>query len=78
MGGDWALEINTFLGPEMATSEKVEREGWRCNSSQSWVENTNMIVCISSLLTLLNTCRKVPLQVKFLDDDSLLGVYIVN
>jgi hypothetical protein len=30
-----------------------------------WVENTNMADCISSLLTLINTCRKVPLQVNF-------------
>jgi hypothetical protein len=26
-----------------------QREGYRGNSSQSWVENTNMIDCISSL-----------------------------
>ncbi len=36
------------------------------NNSQSWVENTNM----TDLL--INTCRKVPLQVIFLDDDILL------
>jgi hypothetical protein len=30
-----------------------------------WVENTNMADCISSLLTLINTCRKVPLQVRW-------------
>ncbi len=30
-----------------------------------WVENTNMTGCISTLYTLINTCRKVPLQVNF-------------
>jgi hypothetical protein len=29
--------------------ELNQREGWRGNSSQSWVENTNMNDCISSL-----------------------------
>jgi hypothetical protein len=37
----------------------------RGNSLLSWVENTNVIDCISSLYTLINTCRKVPLQVNF-------------
>ncbi len=35
-----------------------QRECYRDNSSLSWVENTNMI-------TLINTCRKVPLQINF-------------
>ncbi len=35
----------------------------------SWVENSNMSDCISSLWTLINICRKVPSQVNFLDDD---------
>ncbi len=37
-----------------------QREGQRGNSSQSWVENTNMTGCISSLKT-------VPLWVTFID-----------
>jgi hypothetical protein len=37
------------------------REGWRGNSSQNWVENTNMTDCISRLF-----CRSI-----FLDDDIL-------
>jgi hypothetical protein len=57
--------------------ELNQREGG--NSSQSWVENTSITDCFSSLLTLINNCRKVPLLVIFLDDDILLNdVYIVN
>ncbi len=41
-----------------------QREGYRGNSSQSWVENTNITGCTSYLCTLINTCRKVPLQVR--------------
>ncbi len=37
--------------------EANQREGKKGNSSQSWVENTNMIDCISSLETLLNTSK---------------------
>jgi hypothetical protein len=55
-------------GREIRTRENGERG----NSSQNWVENTNMTNCISSLYTLKNTIRKVPLQVNFLDDDILL------
>ncbi len=40
--------------------ELNQREG---NSSQSWVENTIMTDCISSLITLINTYRKASLQV---------------
>jgi hypothetical protein len=43
---------------------RVEPEK-RFNSLQSWVENTNMTYCISSLQTLINICRKVPFQVNF-------------
>ncbi len=53
--------------------ELNQREGQRGKSSQSWVKNTNMTDWISSLLTLINTCRKVPLQVNFLDDYILLS-----
>ncbi len=49
-----------------------QREGERGNSSQSWVENTNITDCISSLLALINTYPKVPFHVSFLDDDILL------
>ncbi len=42
-----------------------QREGYRGNSSQSWVENTNMTGSISYLCTLINTCRKVSLQIRF-------------
>jgi hypothetical protein len=39
----------------------------------------NMSECISSLSNLINTNRKVPLQVIFLDDDILLWCpYLVN
>jgi hypothetical protein len=54
------------------------REGQRRNSSQSWVEKANMIDCISSLSTLINTCRKVPLQGNFLDDNILPWCLLVN
>ncbi len=50
--------------------EKNQREGQRGNSSLRWVENTNGTNCIS--ITLINTCRKAPLQVNFLDEDILL------
>ncbi len=39
-----------------------QSEGYWGNSSQSWVENANMTDCMSSLKTLINTCRKVPLK----------------
>ncbi len=52
MGGGGERELNP-------------REGERGNSSQTWVENTNMTDCIFSLQTLINTCRKFPLQVNF-------------
>ncbi len=42
-----------------------QREGWRRDSSQNWVENTNKTHCITSLQILINTCHKVPLQVFF-------------
>ncbi len=58
--------------------ELSQREGERGNSSQTGVENTNMTDLISSLWTLIKTCRKVPLQEKFLDDDILLCLHIVN
>jgi hypothetical protein len=45
--------------------ELNQREEGRGNSSQSWIENTNITDCTSSLHTLINTCRKVPLQVSF-------------
>jgi hypothetical protein len=54
----------------MSSSKKIEEE--RGNISQSWMENTNMTDFISSLYTLINTFREVPLQVSFLDDDILL------
>ncbi len=50
-------------------AELNQREGERGNSSQSWVENTNVTDCISSLhstYTLINTCCNVPLQMNFL------------
>jgi hypothetical protein len=44
-------------GESEPAREKVRLDG---NSSQTWVENTNMADFISSLI---NTFRKVPLQV---------------
>jgi hypothetical protein len=44
-----------------------QRECKRGNSSQSWVENTNMTVCISCLQTLINACRKTPVRVNFIN-----------
>ncbi len=56
-----------------------QREGWRYTNSQSWKENTNMTDCISSLKTLVNTSRKVPLLVNFiLDETFCLVVDIVT
>ncbi len=56
----------------------TREKGERGNSSQSWVKNTNMNGCISSLYTQINTCRKVPLHVNLLDNDICFGAYIVN
>ncbi len=44
--------------------EVNQREGYWGNSSQTRVENTNMTECISSLSTLVKTCREAPLQVR--------------
>ncbi len=52
-------------GLESWTREKVR--GATVHKSGSKIPT-----CISSLSTLINTCRKVPLQVNFLDDDILL------
>jgi hypothetical protein len=52
-----------------------QREGERDNSSQSWVENTNMTDCISSLNARINARRKVPLQVNFF---TYLLVYLCD
>ncbi len=54
----YSINIHTGGGGELN-----QREGKRGNSSQSWVKNTKMTGCISSLKTLINICRKVPLQV---------------
>ncbi len=34
-----------------------QREGWRRDSSQNWVENTNKTHCFTSLQILINTCH---------------------
>ncbi len=75
----YVYTIYLFTQEEGEGGEVNQREGWRGNSSQSCVDNTYMIDCISSLYTLINTCRKVPLQVKiFFDDNILFGVNIAN
>jgi hypothetical protein len=53
----------TYSQREEGRVEPEERrlEG---NCSQSWVEDTNMIDFTFSLETLINTCRKAPLQVQ--------------
>jgi hypothetical protein len=60
--------------------ELNQREGERGNrgeySSQSRVENTNMIECTQEIgylqsMNLINTSREVPLQLNFLDNDIL-------
>jgi hypothetical protein len=53
-----------FALPQGRGGELNQREGYRGNSSQSWIENINT--------TLINTCRKVPLLVKFFLDDVIL------
>ncbi len=55
------------------------REGERGNSSQSWVENTNMTDCISSLWNLVNTCRW-PLPVNFFRwrHLALVSIYLIS
>jgi hypothetical protein len=60
----------TFSYREGKRGESWTRE--KGNSSQSWIENTIMTDCISSLKILINTCRKVPLQINFFYDDILL------
>jgi hypothetical protein len=65
----YIILIHTVKGER--GEELNQREGWRGNSSQSW-GNTNMTDCISSIKTLIDTCRKVPLQSFFLDDNILL------
>jgi hypothetical protein len=48
--------------------ELNKREGWRGNSSQSWVENTNMTDCIVYTQSIYTNkqFRKVLLQVNIL------------
>ncbi len=57
--------------------EMKKRKGYRGNSSQSWVENTNMTDCIFSLRTLINTCRKAPLQVNIFRWRHIALLYMV-
>ncbi len=53
------------------TREKVEKvKGATVHRAGSKI--TNMTECVSTPLTLINTCRKVPLQVNSIDDDILL------
>ncbi len=52
--------------------ELNQREGERVNSSQSWVENTNMTNCISSSVNSDKHLPQSSLTGQFLDDDILL------
>jgi hypothetical protein len=61
----YCIQVYLFTQGRGAGREAWTREKVSGASSQRWIENTNMIYCISSLLTLINTCRKVPLQVNF-------------
>jgi hypothetical protein len=58
-----------------------QREGQRGNSSQSWVENSNLTDCISNLHC-INFDKHLPQKSlnrsSFLDENIWFGVYIVN
>ncbi len=58
----YSILIHTEKG---GGGELNQKEGLRGNSLQSQVEDTNMTDCIFSLLSLINTCRKVTFQVIF-------------
>jgi hypothetical protein len=64
---------SNFVGSESGQSQSVKL-------LQSWLDNTNMIDCITTGDTVESinpnkTCRKVPLQVIFLDDDICFGTF---
>jgi hypothetical protein len=61
----YSILIHTGKGNGGGGGGLNQREGERGNSSRSWIENTNMTDCISSLKNLRNTRLKVPLQVNF-------------
>jgi hypothetical protein len=50
MSSSETIDLCTYSHMEGGEGGELnQREGERGNSSQSWVENTNMTVCISSL-----------------------------
>ncbi len=72
--GVYCILINTGKGEGSWPERRLEGQQF------TWLENSNITDCITSLLTLINTCRKVPLQVNIFwwRHLALMSILLIN